>query len=96
MKLYYRGQSYEYNPSQQIKQPFQPVSPSGRGYGLKYRGVSYHVDPNTQSAEVTLSPTAYKLIYRGVAYFINKTANKEVTIFSQPAIISSLETAFLK
>ncbi|MEH2279653.1 MAG: DUF4278 domain-containing protein [Nostoc sp.] len=51
MKLYYRGLSYELNSSQleSRKKPFQPVSHTGSAYNLIYRGVSYHVDPNSQS-----------------------------------------------
>lgn len=96
MKLCYRGQTYEYQPSQEAKQPFQPFTPSGKPYNLKYRGVTYHVDPNTQSTEAALSPTAYKLIYRGLTYLINRNERTEVTIVSQPASFSNLGSAVLE
>jgi YHS domain-containing protein len=96
MKLRYRGQTYEYHSSQQAKQPFQSFTPSGKPYNLKYRGVTYHVDPNTQSAKVPLSPKAYKLMYRGLTYFINRTAQREVAIVSQPASLANLESAVLE
>jgi hypothetical protein len=78
MKLYYRGLSYEYNPSKvankKTEQPFQAVPQLGTAYNLMYRGVNYRVDPNSQSAEVRLSPVAYNLSFRGITYFVNKTA----------------------
>ncbi|MEH2239355.1 hypothetical protein [Nostoc sp.] len=51
MKLHYRGLSYEFHPSQEAKQPFQPVTQSERAYNLMYHAVTYHVDRNVQSAE---------------------------------------------
>jgi Domain of unknown function (DUF4278) len=92
MKLYYRGLSYEYDPSKETKQPFQPVRQSGSAYNLIYRGVTYHVDPNAKSAEVPLPLVAYQLIYRGIAYFVNRTAQGEVTVASQPASTSKFGT----
>ncbi|WP_445638462.1 DUF4278 domain-containing protein [Nostoc sp. DSM 114161] len=78
MKLYYRGLSYEYNPSKvgskKTQQPFQPVTQIGPAYNLMYRGVSYRVDPNSKSAEVATAPVAYKLNFRGITYFVNKIA----------------------
>jgi hypothetical protein len=96
MKLRYRGLSYEYQPSYQTKQLFQPVPPSGKPYNLKYRGVNYHIDPSIQSAEFPLSATAYKLKYRGLTYFINRTAHREITIVSQPVSFANLESAVLE
>ncbi|MBN3906827.1 MAG: DUF4278 domain-containing protein [Nostoc sp. NMS1] len=94
MKLYYRGLSYEYNPSKvankKTEQPFQPIPQLGPAYNLIYRSVNYHVDPNSKSAEVPLSPVAYKLSFRGITYFVNKTAQGEVTVVSQPAITSKV------
>ncbi|MBC1224039.1 DUF4278 domain-containing protein [Nostoc sp. UCD121] len=94
MKLYYRGLSYEYNPSKvdskKTEQPFQPVPQLGPAYNLMYCGINYHVDPNSKSAEVPLSPVAYKLSFRGITYFVNKTAQGEVTVVSQPARTSKV------
>lgn len=88
MKLYYRGVSYEYDPSnagiKRTAQPFKQVRGSGPAYNLIYRGVSYRVDPNAKPAEVPLPPAAYKLIYRGITYFVNRTAQGEVTAVTQP------------
>lgn len=72
MKLYYRGLSYEYNPSQVGDKKTQRAFTSGNN--LTYRGVSYHVEPNSKLGEVTEAPIAYKLSFRGIDYFINKTA----------------------
>ncbi|MBN3991487.1 MAG: DUF4278 domain-containing protein [Nostoc sp. NMS2] len=94
MKLYYRCLSYEYNPSKvaskKTEQPFQPVPQLGTAYNLIYRGVNYRIDPNSKSAEVPLSPVAYKLSFRGITYFVNKTAQGEITVVSQPAITSKV------
>lgn len=88
MKLHYRGLSYEYNPSQQTKQPFQPVIQPGKVYNLMYRGVTYRVDGNAKSPQFPASLAAYKLIYRGLSYLINGTAQGKVTIASQVASTS--------
>jgi hypothetical protein len=87
MKLYYRGLSYEYNSQEAAKKatrPFAPVRPSGSGYNLTYRGLTYRVDPNIKLAEVSTPPLAYQLIYRGIAYFVNKTYTGEVSGVSKP------------
>ncbi|ACC83629.1 DUF4278 domain-containing protein [Nostoc punctiforme] len=94
MKLYYRGLSYEYDPnkvdSKKTQQPFQPVSQHGPAYNLIYRGLDYRVDPNSKSAELPLLPVAYKLSFREITYFVNKTAQGDVTVVSQPAINSKV------
>ena len=75
MKLYYRGLSYELNSSQlesrKTEKPFQPVRHTGSAYNLIYRAVNYHVDPNSQSKEVTTPSGTNKLIYRGIVYTVN-------------------------
>ncbi|MCF2145265.1 DUF4278 domain-containing protein [Desmonostoc muscorum LEGE 12446] len=96
MKLYYRGLSYEYDPSQvgskKTEQPFQPVPQIGSAYNLMYRGVSYLVDPNSKSVEVPLAPVTYQLSFRGITYFVNKTAQGKFTIASQEASTSKIGT----
>ncbi|WP_414567523.1 DUF4278 domain-containing protein [Nostoc sp. CCY 9925] len=72
MKLYYRGLSYEYDPSQVSNKKTQRAFTSD--HNLTYRGVSYHLDPNSKLDEVTQVPLAYKLSFRGISYVINKTA----------------------
>ncbi|MFN6570761.1 DUF4278 domain-containing protein [Dendronalium sp. ChiSLP03b] len=92
MQLYYRSQSYKYDPSKvesrKIEQPFQPIRRFGRAYNLMYRGVTYRVNPRAKSAKFPVSPVAYKLIYRGIIYFVNRTAQGEVTIVTQLASTS--------
>ena len=87
MKLYYRGTSYKCDPTKignrKIEQPFQPVCQSGPAYNLMYRGINYHVDSNTKSAKVPLSPATYKLIYRGINYLVNRNTQGEVTLMIQ-------------
>jgi YHS domain-containing protein len=86
MKLYYRGASYEYNPTKvanrNIEQPFQPVSQFRAAYNLIYRGFTYRVDPNAKSATIPLGAT-YKLSYRGINYLVNRNALGEVTLITQ-------------
>jgi hypothetical protein len=77
MKLQYRGVSYEYDAS---KREIQNKRPSN----LTYRGVPYRIDPNTKQSEVPVQPVAYRLVYRGSAYFVNKTAQEEVSVVTQP------------
>ncbi|MEH2459491.1 DUF4278 domain-containing protein [Nostoc sp.] len=93
MKLYYRGLNYEYDRSKvsnKTEQPFEPVPQLGLAYNLMYCGVTYSVDPNSKPAEVPLAPLADKLSFRGITYFVNKTAQEEVTVVSQPASTSKV------
>lgn len=87
MKLYYRGTSYEYDPSQirnsNTGQPKQ-VRGAGSAYNLIYRGHTYHVDPNAEPAEVPTLRATYKLIYRGTTYLVNRMAQGDVTVVTQP------------
>lgn len=87
MKLYYRGVSYEYNPSQgsnrKVGRPFQPVHDSKEPYNLTYRGNVYRVDPNAKKTVVSASLATYQLIYRGISYLIRKTLHGNVTVASQ-------------
>jgi hypothetical protein len=87
MKLYYRGVSYEYNPSQvtsrKTGQLFQPVRESREAYNLCYRGNIYHVEPNAKKTEVSSSRATYLLIYRGISYLLRKTLHGNVTVASQ-------------
>ncbi|MBD0388691.1 MAG: DUF4278 domain-containing protein [Nostoc sp. C3-bin3] len=94
MKLQYRGVSYEYDSSkvesQNRRQPFKQVRGSGHAYNLIYRGLTYRIEPNTKQNEVPVQPVAYRLMYRGIAYFVNKTAQGEVSVVTQPASTSKL------
>ncbi|MCP6760142.1 MAG: DUF4278 domain-containing protein [Fischerella sp. CENA71] len=92
MKLFYRGNSYDYNPGKTSTRPFQPVRASGSAYNLSYRGVSYRVDPNAKSAELPNTPVSYNLIYRGIAYLVNRTAHGKVTVMSQPSNTAKART----
>lgn len=106
MKLYYRGLSYEYDPSQvrsrNTGKPFKPVRESGAAYDLIYRGLTYHVDPNVKAVEAPVPPATYTLIYRGETYLVNRNVQGEVTLVTQPArtpkgsILSIIRTKFGK
>jgi Domain of unknown function (DUF4278) len=94
MKLYYRGLSYEYDPdkvgSKKVEQPFRPDPVIGPAFNLMYRGVKYHLNPNSKSPKAPLSPITYKLSFRGITYFVNKTPLAEVIVASQPATTSKV------
>jgi hypothetical protein len=97
MKLYYRGVSYEYNPSKvesrKRGQPFKQVRGSGHAYNLIYRGVTYRIDPNAKPSEVPVQRVAYRLMYRGIAYFVHKTEQRELTVVTQPTSTSKVITS---
>lgn len=88
MKLYYRGASYEYEPTKfatrKLEQPLQPVCQSGTAYNLIYRGVNYRVEPNPISVAIPLAATD-KLIYRGIQYLVNRNVQGEVTLLTESA-----------
>ncbi|MHC5723510.1 MAG: DUF4278 domain-containing protein [Nostoc sp.] len=93
MKIYYRGLNYEYDRSKvsnKTEQPFEPDPQLGLAYNLMYSSVIYRVNPNSKMAEVPLPQLADKLSFRGITYFLNKTAQQEVTLVSQPASTSKI------
>lgn len=55
-----------------------------------YPSVTYRFDPNSKMAEIPLPLLADKLSFRGITYFLNKTAQEEVTVVSQPASTSKI------
>ena len=79
MQLVYRGITYERHPSSSSARPFLQVREPGAAYNLRYRGVTYRVDPNALPASVVVKPVAYKLIFRGVAYLVNRNV-RELTV----------------
>ncbi|HEY9627469.1 MAG TPA: DUF4278 domain-containing protein [Coleofasciculaceae cyanobacterium] len=87
MKLIYRGQSYEYNPtSARTGNTGRPASSvqAQAPYRLTYRGTTFEVDPEALQ-EVTTLPTHYNLIYRGATYRVNRDAQGMTTIAPQVA-----------
>jgi len=62
----------------------------GLAYNLMYPSVTYRFDPNSKMAEIPLPLLADKLSFRGITYFLNKTAQEEVTVVSQPASTSKI------
>ncbi len=91
MKLFYRGSSYEYDPSQvgsgkkgvtlnEAREP-QPT------FSLKYRGANYLVDPNAEAAIPTLQTTS-TLSYHGTTYLLNSSAQANVRgVFPKLALV---------
>jgi hypothetical protein len=68
MKLIYRGVSYDTTDLNPLDAGHKAVEPFRAPYDLRYRGVTYRVDP-TREAEAAMPlerPTV--LTYRGVAY----------------------------
>jgi Domain of unknown function (DUF4278) len=74
MKLLCRGNTYDYNPVQIPKRPFQPVARSGSTYTVTCRGTSYAIDPQVLRPQTPTYATTYQLICRGTTYFVHQTA----------------------
>jgi Domain of unknown function (DUF4278) len=72
MQLIYRGNTYDYDPTQFADRPFQPVVRSGPIYTLMYRGCTYQVNPNAPLAEMPVIPRTHELIYRGSVYLVTQ------------------------
>jgi Domain of unknown function (DUF4278) len=65
MQLIYRGETYDYDPTQ--PKPAKPQT----AYDLIYRGSLYHVDPSL-AIPVCEKPRSYELIYRGCTYQVTR------------------------
>uniref|UniRef100_B8HQY2 DUF4278 domain-containing protein n=1 Tax=Cyanothece sp. (strain PCC 7425 / ATCC 29141) TaxID=395961 RepID=B8HQY2_CYAP4 len=91
MKLIYRGQSYDYNPSQPLGDPFHKMrKPGSVANQLTYRGVTYWVDPDNLLVASPL-PLVYTLMYRGVRYQVNQQQGQIKTL-NKPSQMSNLAT----
>ncbi|MBD3885476.1 DUF4278 domain-containing protein [Phormidium tenue FACHB-886] len=54
MQLIYRGATFNYTPSQSAAyHPFQQVRHSETAYNLRYRGITYQVDPNAETEKIS-------------------------------------------
>ncbi len=96
MKLIYRGNTYDYDPSQaRSDSAGQPVKPAPRlqaPYTLMYRGATYHVDPTVpqpQSSQLR----SYDLMYRGATYHVDRDAQGNLTGLTQSAAASRSRSA---
>lgn len=89
MKLIYRGNSYEYDPTQARTgnrgRPVRPTHSSLAPYTLRYRGLTLQIDPQAP-AQVPAMPVTYDLLYRGTSYQVSRNDRGTVAITSQPAI----------
>jgi Domain of unknown function (DUF4278) len=74
MKLFCRGNTYDYDPGKTPKRPFQSVERSGTAYSVTCRGITYTIDPSAQSVKGGDRVQIYQLISRGVTYFVHWTA----------------------
>ena len=86
MKLIYRGNTYDYDPTQsRPTNAGRPVKSAPRlqaPYTLMYRGTTYHVDPTVPQTQSSL-PRAYDLIYRGATYHVDRDAQGNLTALTQ-------------
>ena len=91
MKLIYRGNTYDYDPTQaRPDNAGGPVKPAPRlqaPYTLMYRGATYHVDP-TVSQPQSSHPRSYDLMYRGATYHVDRDAQGNLTALTQSAAAS--------
>ena len=87
MKLIYRGNTYDYDPTQsRPTNAGRPVKSAPRlqaPYTLMYRGATYHVDPTVPQAPAFAQPRAYDLIYRGETYHVDRDAQGALTALTQ-------------
>ena len=88
MKLIYRGNTYDYDPTEyRHDNAGHPVKPAPRlqaPYTLMYRGATYHVDPTVPQAQSSL-PRAYDLMYRGATYQVDRDAEGNLTALTRSA-----------
>ncbi|MDM9380205.1 DUF4278 domain-containing protein [Chlorogloeopsis sp. ULAP01] len=90
MKLYYRGASYEYDPTKSASNSeFKPAS------DMIYRGIVYSVNPNPKPMDILATRVTQKLMYRGVTYFVNKAVHREVTVVTPPVSTPQFTTPSL-
>lgn len=90
MKLFYRGSSYEYQPSQvgsqkkglNLNQSGEP-QPT---FSLKYRGTSYLVDPNLKAPAIP-AQAAHTLSYHGNTYLVDGVEPDVKGVFTQLALV---------
>ena len=92
MKLFYRGSSYEYDPSQVGSGKKGVTLTEARApqltFSLKYRGATYLVDPDAESAKVPTLETASTLSYHGTTYLLNSFAQPDVRgVFPKLALV---------
>ncbi len=88
MKLIYRGNTYDYDPTEyRHDNAGRPVKPAPRlqaPYTLMYRGATHHVDPTVPKTQPSL-PRAYELMYRGETYHVDRDAQGNLTTLTQAA-----------
>lgn len=88
MKLIYRGNTYDYDPTEyRHDNAGRPVKPTPRlqaPHTLMYRGSTYHADPTVPQAQSSL-PRAYDLIYRGATYHVDRDIQGNLTALTQSA-----------
>lgn len=96
MKLIYRGNTYDYDPTQaRPDNAGGPVKPAPRlqaPYTLMYRGATYHVD-QTVSQPQSSHPRSYDLMYRGATYHVDRDAQGNLTALTQSAAASRSKSA---
>ncbi|MCY7272327.1 MAG: DUF4278 domain-containing protein [Phormidesmis sp. CAN_BIN44] len=96
MKLIYRGNTYDYDPTQASPDNAgRPVKSAPRlqaPYTLMYRGATYHVDPTVPQPQSS-HPRSYDLIYRGATYHVDRDAQGNLTALTHSAAASRSKSA---
>lgn len=83
MKLIYRGNEYEYDPTQGRSRINDRISHFHEPITLTYRGNTYQIDPS-RPAHSTVDPRPHELIYRGNRYWVGAPGTKPVVSKSRP------------
>ncbi|MEG3858572.1 DUF4278 domain-containing protein [Microcoleus sp. herbarium12] len=79
-QLTYRGASYD---RETLKDANYHSVPRETPYTLCYRGVTYQVNPQGETAEVPVQRLTRPLIYRGQTYCVNQTVLSERKLTSK-------------
>jgi Domain of unknown function (DUF4278) len=76
MKLIYRGETYNYDPTQ--AKASRAIRPTDQAvYDLIYRGALYRVDPSL-AKPTSSKPRSYELICRGYTYQVTRNEAGEL------------------
>lgn len=93
MKLIYRGDIYQYNPSQSRRgntgRPIRATQRFQEPYTLIYRGQTLEVNPKAFSGQISQLPMTYELIYRGNTYGVHRDAQGSVAAMTQLTGVTS-------
>jgi len=92
MKLIYRGNSYEYDPTQatgNTGRPGRSAQPFRAPYTMMYRGVTMQIDPQ---AHTPARSESHDLSYRGTRYRVDRDDQGRVNLTTLPANQKPIQT----